>query len=379
MALILSGRNKEAWYLRKQIGGKRKDYALGVYGGEANRKKAEKAAKAMEATLTQAHAATAVLQGMGLGPAPAPTEEAGMTLNGWWDRYKETSLLEKAPETQKDDIGRMNHWLPILGHMRMVDIKPAHCIEGMNLRRKQKQANPGRKNPTVVMESTVQRERVLLQAIFERALENDIITKNPWTGLDKPKDKPRDYRILTEENEVRLKMALRTPAGNEGNRARAKPEVYIRFIDFMLETGLRIDELLNKHFRDRKDRVHVLGKGTKERDVYLTTFARQTLDAQVKAEGKRWHQHPSRFWDVLAKGCERAGIDHISPHDLRHSFGHRFLVKGGDIFILSKVLGHASVKVTQKHYAYLSSGDVGAKMLAVMEPAAATPQRTSAS
>ena len=42
--LVLKG---DAWYLRKQIGGKRQDHALKIYGGEANRKKAEKAAAAL--------------------------------------------------------------------------------------------------------------------------------------------------------------------------------------------------------------------------------------------------------------------------------------------------------------------------------------------
>jgi len=51
--------------------------------------------------------------------------------------------------------------------------------------------------------------------------------------------------------------ALRNPAGNDGNVSRAKPERYVRFITFMLETGLRLDELLNEHFSDRKTHVHV--------------------------------------------------------------------------------------------------------------------------
>jgi len=46
-------------------------------------------------------------------------------------------------------------------------------------------------------------------------------------------------------------------------------------------------------------------------------------------------------------------MPHVSPHTCRHTFGHRWLAAGGDLFKLAKVLGHASVAVTQKHYAYL--------------------------
>jgi integrase len=180
-------------------------------------------------------------------------------------------------------------------------------------------------------------------------------------------DVPRSDRILSEDDEVKFVAALRSPAGNDGNVGRAKPERYVRFTTFMLETGLRLDELLNDDFSDRGTHVHVRGKFAKERDVPLTKKARKALDDQITEDGKLWDQTPARFREVLAATCQRAGIPHISPHDLRHTFGHRFLVKGGDIYVLSKLLGHASVAVTEKHYAYLRREDITSKMLAVME------------
>src|SRR5688572_28711040 len=148
------------------------------------------------------------------------------------------------------------------------------------------------------------------------------------------------------------------------------------FVQFMLETGIRIDELLNEDSKDRGDHIHVRGKFAKERDVALTAEARKILDEQWKDGGDvqslrpkgggPWWQNASRFGQVMTKGCERAGILHLSPHDLRHSFGARFLAKGGDIYVLSKVLGHASVAVTERHYSFMRREDVAAKMLAVM-------------
>jgi integrase len=369
VALVLKG---EAWYLRKQMAGERKDHSLKVFGGEANRKRAEKAAVALERQLQQAHAASGVLAKMGLQPQPAAKKADQITLAQWWKRYQEVYEPRKATRTQTADKARMEQWMALLGEdTPMVDIKQIDCLNAMNARRKQKQANKHRKNPTVVTESTVQRGRILIQAVFERAVENDVIPKNPWAGIEKAPDVPRPNRILTEDDEVKLFEAIRNPAGCDGNVTQAKPEIYIRFVTFMVETGLRLDELLNEHFEDRKTHVHVVGKFAKHRDVPLTKRARKALDDQIQAEGKRWHQHPTRFWGVLQKAAKRAGIPHIGPHDLRHTFGHRFLARGGNLYVLSKLLGHASVKVTEKHYAYLSQEDIATKMLAVMDRDAA--------
>jgi integrase len=101
--------------------------------------------------------------------------------------------------------------------------------------------------------------------------------------------------------------------------------------------------------------------------VPLTLAARKVLDEQLAADGKLWTQNPQRLREVLAEGAERADIHHVSPHDLRHTFGHRWLVAGGDIYTLSKILGHSIVSITEQHYAHLLKEDLAAKMMAVME------------
>jgi integrase len=62
--------------------------------------------------------------------------------------------------------------------------------------------------------------------------------------------------------------------------------------------------------------------------------------------------------EVLAQGAERAKIPRITPHALRHTFGTRWLQAGGDIYKLSKILGHSSVAVTEAHYAHLLKEDL---------------------
>ena len=51
----------------------------------------------------------------------------------------------------------------------------------------------------------------------------------------------------------------------------------------------------------------------------------------------------------------RAGIKKIRFHNLRTSFASNYCMNGGDIFALSKILGHSSVVITQQSYAHLNS------------------------
>jgi integrase/recombinase XerD len=54
----------------------------------------------------------------------------------------------------------------------------------------------------------------------------------------------------------------------------------------------------------------------------------------------------------------RAGVDKkMRLHDLRHTFAGLFLASGGDIFKLSKILGHSNVAITQQVYAHLHLGE----------------------
>ncbi|MFC1839070.1 site-specific integrase [Thermodesulfobacteriota bacterium] len=50
---------------------------------------------------------------------------------------------------------------------------------------------------------------------------------------------------------------------------------------------------------------------------------------------------------------DRAGIDDFRIHDLRHTFASHFVMKGGSLTTLQKILGHADIKMTMR-YAHLS-------------------------
>jgi site-specific recombinase XerD len=69
---------------------------------------------------------------------------------------------------------------------------------------------------------------------------------------------------------------------------------------------------------------------------------------------------------------ELAGIANFRFHDLRHSFASWFMMNGGDLYELAKILGHSNIKMTER-YAKLakkhiaSTGDTAGKIWKLME------------
>lgn len=73
----------------------------------------------------------------------------------------------------------------------------------------------------------------------------------------------------------------------------------------------------------------------------------------VKNSGKRWR--PSDQARRIADACARAAIrPPITFHELRDTFASHLVMGGVPILTVSQLLGHADVRVTQKHYAHLA-------------------------
>src|SRR4029450_8401445 len=127
----------------------------------------------------------------------------------------------------------------------------------------------------------------------------------------------------------------------------------------LLDTGIRIDEALHLE-RRRIDLdqmlLTVMGKGSKERTVIFSRELRGLLFRWMRKESGSFlfetrTGRPLAYRNVyrdITNVCRRAGIvTEVHPHLMRHTFASTYVKRGGDIYRLSRLLGHTDVKTTQ--------------------------------
>jgi site-specific recombinase XerD len=56
---------------------------------------------------------------------------------------------------------------------------------------------------------------------------------------------------------------------------------------------------------------------------------------------------PENFSRSCSRLCQRAGLGHWHPHKLRHSGASLMLAQGTSLYVVSEVLGHASIAITK--------------------------------
>ncbi len=141
----------------------------------------------------------------------------------------------------------------------------------------------------------------------------------------------------------------------------------------LVGTGMRLDEALHLQWDDidldhRLITVHRgrrgMPKSGKMRRVPIFDSVLPVLRSMRLARGANVLLWPggkpgrarsqAAVWKPFKRAVDHAGLpDALRIHDLRHSFASLFLLDGGDIFKLSKILGHSSVTITEKTYAHL--------------------------
>jgi integrase len=139
----------------------------------------------------------------------------------------------------------------------------------------------------------------------------------------------------------------------------------------LLGCGLRRSELIDLELEKVQTRqghwaiVDLIGKGGHIRTVPIPQWVKQALDLWISAAGitggrifravsKRgnvWGTGISQnvVWYVVRSCCQRAGLDHIAPHDLRRTCAKLCHASGGELEQIQFLLGHASVQTTERY------------------------------
>lgn len=127
----------------------------------------------------------------------------------------------------------------------------------------------------------------------------------------------------------------------------------------MMHGGLRVSEVVSLDLKDiHSDSVQVMGKGKKERRVFLTVQTMKSLEEYleirpateekalfISKNGKRLTVRGVQY--MSQKYLERIGRGDFSCHKLRHTAATQLLKSGANIRIIQEILGHESISTTE--------------------------------
>lgn len=180
-----------------------------------------------------------------------------------------------------------------------------------------------------------------------------LLEDNPTKGLDTPRAKKELPKYLTLDESIRLLESIDGPY---------RERDYCIIVLF-LNCGMRVSELVNIDLRDiSDDRLRLLGKGNKERMVYLNQACIRAIEAYLphRIPPKAASQNAlfiSRLGNridvqtvkaLVKKYLTAAGLSqkHCSVHKLRHTAATLMYQNGVDVRTLKEVLGHENLDTT---------------------------------
>ncbi len=209
-----------------------------------------------------------------------------------------------------------------------------------------------------------------LRVFFNWLERDDLIHKNPMRKIQQLKNNRKAKEYISDEDFKRL-------VGHLDKSYFAEHRDYVMIL-LMIDTGMRLgecSELLVGDVNLAKKQIFLRAEITKGRKDRMVFFSPKT-----ETIVRRWLQYKDRYVESaylfpvkhgggsisvsnfetnFKKYLLRAGLkESISPHCLRNNFAKRCLMNGMDLFTLSKILGHSSVKVTEEAYLDLTDEDM---------------------
>ncbi|TAN11899.1 MAG: site-specific integrase [Burkholderiaceae bacterium] len=280
------------------------------------------------------------------GAAPAPDPEAA-TLWALMQRY----LLEVTPG-KKGAIPESYHMRPLmrskLAAYTTATLTPRAVREWRDARLKR------------VSPSTVNRQLAVLHHVIEYARKEwGIGSGNPVSDVTRPKNGRARNRRLRPGEEDRLLAACSNPRAP-----------YLRgVVQLAIETGMRRGEILGLCWElvdlDRATARLLDTKNGDDRTVPLSKAAVALLAGLKPAanpSGPVWPGvTPSAVNQAFPRACQRAQIEGLRFHDLRHEAASRFFEKNLNVMEVASITGHKDLRML-KRYTHLDAARLAVKL-----------------
>lgn len=228
--------------------------------------------------------------------------------------------------------------LAYIGDMEIGEIKPIDCQQCLNKQMGRSQYH-------------IREIHQMMNFLFERAIDNELILKNPARKITRPAGTKGGRRSLTNDERAAFLEAIEDP-------------VNLPFA-FMYYCGLRPSEALNIRASDLIEvngcpALHIRGTKTKnaDRTVPVPSNLSRLIQKSLKSSNKASQEYIchyayetlSRRWQVLRKKIHAA--PDLVPYCLRHTYCTDLQKKGIDIRIAQKLMGHSNIDLTSTIYSH---------------------------
>ena len=283
-----------------------------------------------------------------------------------------TTILNKSPNTIKEYNYDLNRFLKyLMYHLRLTTEKNLDDIDihSMTLETMNKVTLDDihaylfyLTNTFDSKPATRARKAASIRVFFKYLAQKGMISQNPAMNLESPKLGKRMPKYLSlDDSKKLLEVANNT---NDRNNERD-----FAIITLFLNCGIRLSELVGINIKDivfSEDKLNVIGKGNKERTIYLNKACVNAINSYLAVRPKTGIKSGSEDALFLSEILERiirrtvqyivkqellkAGLDanKYSVHKLRHTAATLMYQYGNvDIRALQELLGHESISTTQ--------------------------------
>lgn len=280
-----------------------------------------------------------------------PLEEQGpLTFKDYALEWLGHAQTRTKSQTNMYDVERI--LIPAFGHMNLHSITSADIDKWQT--RRLKDVKPG----------TAQRNKNTLKAILNRAVDQELIEKNPCDRSYKIKGTAENARYYSPEETLKICSAAQELDENGW---------FADFILFALYTGMRRGEILGLEWSDikmlpnGKQIIHIsTSKADKGRTIPCTEELEELLERQKKrkkefVKSRKWRldENDERVFPISESTIKRrwkdakeaAGIKQGRMHDWRATNITYALISGVDPKTLTRLTGHKDLQMIDKHYA----------------------------
>jgi site-specific recombinase XerD len=215
--------------------------------------------------------------------------------------------------------------------------------------------------------NTISQQLAAVRRLAHEAADSGLLSPELAAGISRVRGvKQLGFRsgnwLSAEQSSEVLKSAY-------GDSMRAKRDYAM--LAMLFGCGFRRSELVGLEWDEIQMRqghwavVDLIGKGGHIRTVPIPNWVKAALDQWTRAaevcegkifravarRGKVWGRGLSQnvVWYVVRSCCERAGLEHIAPHDLRRTCAKLCHDGGGELEQIQFLLGHASVQTTERY------------------------------